>query len=1575
MLLSRRVVFISFALLAGQATLLVAAPQGRAASLTSSLLGIALNAFVVAACYQASRRAGRFGRELWLLMSFAISIWLCGSLFFTYYSDVLQAPLATFWPSAILFFLFPAPIVAALLLDETKEMPGINWEQTLDLAQIGILAVTAFLLFFYIPSLSHTAEQILVGQALKLHIIRDALLVAAFALRTVFSRSHVARSLYGRISVFLLVYGATSISYFYGRGFPKLPVGLLDLISESSLVVLMLLAATWNPAQQEAWTKPKAKFRMDTAWVQVLSWLFPFLILSMAPRIPFDMIVVCVIAAFASLICAVSRIGVTVHNEKKATGALRASEERFSKAFHFSPIPMGILRARDKKLVDVNDAILRQFGGYTREEAIGSSGVELGVLVHPEQRAVVLDRLQKSGSVRDVEVEYRRKSGEIMFALVSGTMIEIEGEPCILWVTQDITDRKEAGEKLRASEERFSKAFHASPVAMVISRHGQGQIIDVNRTWLLQNGFSREEVMGRTAIELNLWVHPEERGGLVQRLENEGSVNNAEIVVRKKSGETRIELISAEKIELEGQPCILWVTQDITNQKEAEEKLRVSEERFSKAFQSSPVAMGISQPGEGKMIDVNNSWLRQSGFTREEVLGHKSVELNLWVHPEERNALVNRLVKEGAVRDVEIAVRKKSGETRVGLISAETIELEGKPCVLWVTQDITAQKEAAEKLRVSEERFSKAFHSSPIPMTILRLRDKTLVDVNEAMVRLTGYQREEGLGSSSVELGAWVHPEERAIILGRLEKGETVRDVEMEYRRKSGEKRFALIAVEQMELEGEACLLWVAQDITDRKQAEEKLRASEERFSKAFDSSPSAMAIVRLSDGKLIDVNSSLLRQGGYSREEVLGQSVAELDIWVNPENRAAVIERLKNEGSVQGVEISLQRKSGEVRIAMLSAAMIELGGDPCILWAFQDVTSLKEATEKLRVSEERFLKAFQSNPICMSISRLADGKLIDVNGAWLLQSGFSREEVQGRTVVDLNLWARPEDRENLIGRLESQGSVRDVVVPVRRRFGGTRTERVAAEIIELEGERCVLWVSQDISAQMDAEEKLRASEEHFSKAFHLSPHAMTISRLEDGRYLEVNDRWLQWSNFTREQMIGRSSVELGIWSAEERANYARELKEHGFVRNLEVTFHFGSKEPFVCLLSSELIELKGEQCILTAIQDIVERKKLEEQLRQSQKMEAVGLLAGGVAHDFNNLLGVILGYADLIAEQVASQRELCEEVEQIRSAAERAASLTKQLLAFSRRQLLKPKVLDLNGVVTETERLLRRLIGEHIVLVTRLAPKLERVKADRAQIEQVIMNLAVNARDAMPLGGTLTIETSNAELDAEYARQHVGARPGRYVMLAMSDTGIGMDTETQARVFEPFFTTKEAGKGTGLGLATVYGIVKQSGGSIWLYSEVGRGTTFKVYLPEVDEPLESTIAEKRAAPMAKGTEMILLVEDEDALRNLVFDYLRRTGYSVLAARNAQEALERSRGANISLILTDVVLPGVSGPELARQVRELHPSAKVVFVSGYTDGAMAQHDLIEHGATLLHKPFRMPELGRTIREVLDTRID
>jgi PAS domain S-box-containing protein len=520
-----------------------------------------------------------------------------------------------------------------------------------------------------------------------------------------------------------------------------------------------------------------------------------------------------------------------------------------------------------------------------------------------------------------------------------------------------------------------------------------------------------------------------------------------------------------------------------------------------------------------------------------------------------------------------------------------------------------------------------------------------------------------------------------------------------------------------------------------------------------------------------------------------------------------------------------------------------------------------------------------------------------------------------------------------------------------------------------------ICWLNAALRA---VQENLRRSELNFRSLVTNAPYG--ICRCDStGKILDVNPAFLAMLGYvTSEELIGQR-IHSFYADTEQWFNLADSLRSSSPFKGVAAEWKRKDGTTTVVRVSGRSVSNGREGGVVFELfaEDVTERRALEQQLRQAQKMEAVGRLAGGIAHDFNNLLMVISGYTEFLLERLGGAPDLRAPAQEIASAAERASSLTRQLLAFSRKQMLAPKIVSLNDVVTENIKMLTRMIGEDIDLVMVPGTNLWSVRADSGQIEQVVMNLAVNARDAMPSGGKLTIETSNVTLDDSYARVHAPLQPGDYVMVAISDTGAGMDSETQSHIFEPFFTTKGP-KGTGLGLSTVYGIIKQSGGYIWVYSELGRGTTFKIYLPRVAStgqaltaPVETTIEHRAVEP---GTETVLLVEDEANLRYLARQYLEKQGYKVIEAADGAVAMQIAVAHEgvIHLLLTDVIMPGMNGRELAQRISEIRPNVKILYMSGYTENVVGHNGMLDAGVRLLQKPFNLRDLKSKVREVLDT---
>lgn len=633
-----------------------------------------------------------------------------------------------------------------------------------------------------------------------------------------------------------------------------------------------------------------------------------------------------------------------------------------------------------------------------------------------------------------------------------------------------------------------------------------------------------------------------------------------------------------------------------------------------------------------------------------------------------------------------------------------------------------------------------------------------------------------------------------------------------------------------------------------------------------------------------------------------------------------------------------------------------------------------KRRIEKEKLdSEVQYRLLFEGNPQPMWVVDRNTLAFLAINDAAVRHYGFSREEFMNMLLLDI--LPSTDLREGLRSVLRG-GTVKSQVTEVMKHVKKDRTVidvEVSRNAVNFGGTDAMLVLARDITEFLINEDKLRHSEERFSKAFRSSPIAITISTKAEGRYIEVNEAFLRILNRERDEVLGHTAFDLDVWdSTEDRQVMVQELERTGRVSVFETRFNSKSQGARTVRISAEGIELGETSCILSTITDITSVKSMEEQFRQAQKMEAVGRLAGGLAHDFNNMLSVIIGYCDLSQDhtELALVRR---DTQQIKTAAQRAAKLTSQLLAFSRQQVVRPCVLNLNTVVNDVLQMLLRVIAADVRLVFQPAKTLGNIKADLGQIEQILMNLVVNARDAMPKGGSIIIETASVELDDNYARVHPKVRAGLYVMLSVSDTGSGIERENVSKIFEPFFTTKAPGMGTGLGLSMVYGAMDQAGGHIVVYSEVGKGTTFKLCFPRIDGDVEQPFSPRADAAMEKGSETVLLVEDEAELRHVTQELLESEGYKVLAAEDGSKALEHAANhvGPIDALLTDVVLPGISGREVAERMVTMRPNVKVLYMSGYTGALIAKQGVLDPGVALLSKPFSKNELLVQIRSVLD----
>jgi len=764
---------------------------------------------------------------------------------------------------------------------------------------------------------------------------------------------------------------------------------------------------------------------------------------------------------------------------------------------------------------------------------------------------------------------------------------------------------------------------------------------------------------------------------------------------------------------------------------------------------------------------------------------------------------------------------------------------------------------------------------------------------------------------------------------------------------------------------------------------------------------------------RITRINPEFTQTFGFPIDEALGHRI---DALIVPPDRAAET-RWTNEALLKGEKVVLetkrQRRDGTLVDVLISSAPVVVNGKPVAVYAmYRDISEQKRAealsSALYRIAETtssaedlpQFYAAIHAIVGELMYARNFYIALYDPLTQMLNFPYFVDEEDprpapkklgRGLTEYVLRsgepLLCTPEVFDSLVkhGQVELIGapSLDWLGVPLKaggNTFGVVVTQSYSSQARYSEKDKDILtFVSRQLAGAIEHkrnEEALRHSEARYRSLVQSAAYGIYRSSL-DGQFLDVNPALITMLGYgSAEEVLSLDPQRDVFLNPDEHGRLMRQVHEGPRLDNIEVRWKRKDGNPITVRLSGRAArgrEASGDVLEIIA-EDVTERRVLEEQFRQAQKMEAVGRLAGGVAHDFNNLLMVISGYTEVLLDGIQRSGPLHPKIVAIQQAADRAGTLTRQLLAFSRKQLLELKIVDVNSIVAEMERLLRPLIGENIELQTQLAADLRSTRADAGQIEQVIMNLVVNSKDAMPKGGRITIQTANVKLDDDVRREYSYIRPGSYVMLAVTDTGHGMDKETQSRIFEPFFTTKEKGKGTGLGLSTVYGIVKQSGGYVFAQSEPGRGSTFRVYLPVAEGIAEPSKSVWVTQFHDGGSETVLLVEDEESVRQLVRETLESKGYKVLEANNGRDALRiasEQTGA-IHMLITDVVMPGMSGRELSKQLSVTHPKTKVLYLSGYTEDTLVPSGEPERDSAFLQKPFTLQLLSRKVRELLSS---
>ena len=1166
----------------------------------------------------------------------------------------------------------------------------------------------------------------------------------------------------------------------------------------------------------------------------------------------------------------------------------------------------------------------------------------------------------------------------------------------------DITDQertqqavRQASEAVAAAERHYRLMFNSVSDAVFVHQFDDNgapsNFLEVNDNACRLLGYTREQLLRMQVVDI---IAPEEHFNApanAKRLMGDGHASWEGRLVAEDGRLVPVE-VNARVFTLDGSPTIISSVRDISKRRAAEKAASEAENQYRSIFENALEGM-YRTTLQGRSLAANPALAKMLGYdsAHELVMTITDAANQLWLDPNDRSHLFERLNRQGVIRGYECQFKRKDGTPIWVAVNIQMISGSDEHPAYYdgFIQDISERKRADTKLQQANEAIAKAehkyrhlFNSISDAVFVYELRENGLptpskyLEVNDNACRLLGYTRDELLNLQIADL---IPPEER--FGGPANAQRLVADGQVSWSgsvvSKAGRKIPVEVNTHVLDLDGSSFAISSVRDVTERQE-------SERRYREIFEGAVEGIYRTSIEGRHFLAANSALVKMLGYDSPQELMSTVTDTahQLWLDPAERMRFATLFDDKGRFQGVECQFKRKDGTPLWVSINAQMsYGVDGRPLYYDGFiQDITerkradaAIKKASQTIAEAERHYRLMFNSVSDAVVVHQFEEdglpSRFLEVNDNACRLLGYTRAELLQMGPFDLDV---PEDHPDIRDR--SQKVLTEGHLLLEGTFVDKDKRRLPVEVntrlVDLGGLQTIISSVRDITERRRTEAEVRS----LVTAIEQTTETVVITDL-NGTIQYCNPAFERITGYSKEEAIGQNprvlksgkhgkEVYQSLWTTIMQgkvwAGRLTNKKKDGSLYEEDATI-------------SPIRDASGTISGFVAVKrDVTEQLQLERQLLQAQKLESVGRLAGGVAHDFNNLLTVINGYSGFLLDEMAAQDPLRSYADEIKIAGERAASLTKQLLAFSRKQIIEKRAVDINTTIRESAPMLQRLIGEDIALETHLDDSLGQVLSDPDQIHQVLMNLAVNARDAMVDGGRLAIETTNVEIDAAVSTLiQDSAVPGRYVLLTVSDTGGGMDETTRQHIFEPFFTTKEVGKGTGLGLSTVYGIVRQSGGWIDVWSPVGVGTSFKIFLPRI-EGCSAREGDESGTVTENGAETILVVEDQRSVLDFTGAALRRFGYHVLEASNGVEGIAVAEGysGQIDLLLTDVVMPGMNGKELAHRLKELRPDLRVLFISGYTADVIAHRGVLDPGVAFLHKPFSPDELAAKIRETL-----